>query len=112
MKLGLVTKPDKRNKTKSKKTEDDVMSGNCDVIAIFPIYSQFGAIRKPDSGRIVYKTYRVPLIVTFYLTKTENKTKISLTQLLHYCLELRYYFGQERLIFCKEMLTSTKLRRP
>ena len=56
MKLGLVTKPDKRNKTKSKKIEDDVMSGNCDVIAIFPIYSQFGAIRKPDSGRIVYKT--------------------------------------------------------
>ena len=56
MKLGLVTKPDKRNKTKSKKTEDDVMSGNCDVIAIFPVYSQFGAIRKPDSGRIVYKT--------------------------------------------------------
>ena len=56
MKLGLVTKPDKRNKTKSKKIEDDVMSKNCDVIAIFPIYSQFGAIRKPDSGRIVYKT--------------------------------------------------------
>ena len=56
MKLGLVTKPDKRNKTKSKKIEDDVMLGNCDVIAIFPIYSQFGAIRKPDSGRIVYKT--------------------------------------------------------
>ena len=56
MKLGLVTKPDKRNKTKSKKIEDDVMLGNCDVIAIFPIYSQFGAIRKPDSGRIAYKT--------------------------------------------------------
>ena len=56
MKLGLVTKPDKRNKTKSKRIEDDVMLGNCDVIAIFPIYSQFGAIRKPDSGRIVYKT--------------------------------------------------------
>ena len=56
MKLGLVTKPDKRNKTKSKKIEDDVILGNCDVIAIFPIYSQFGAIRKPDSGRIVYKT--------------------------------------------------------
>ena len=33
------------------------MSGNYDVIAIFPIYGQLGAIRKPDSGRIVCKTY-------------------------------------------------------
>ena len=33
------------------------MSENCDVIAIFPIYGQFGAIRKPDSWRIVCKTY-------------------------------------------------------
>ena len=27
------------------------MSANCDIIAIFPIYSQFGAIQKPDCGR-------------------------------------------------------------
>ena len=33
------------------------MSENCDVIVIFPIYGQFGAIRKPDSVRIVWKTY-------------------------------------------------------
>ena len=33
------------------------MSENCDVIDIFPIYGQFGAMRKPDSGRIVCKTY-------------------------------------------------------
>ena len=57
MKLGPVTKLDKRNKTTSKKIDDDVMSENCDVIAIFPIYGQFGAIWKPDSGRIVCKTY-------------------------------------------------------
>ena len=57
MKLGPVTKLDKRNKETSKKIDDDVMSENCNVIAIFPIYSQFGAIRKPDSGRIVFKTY-------------------------------------------------------
>ena len=30
---------------------------NCDVIAIFPIYGQIGAIRNPDYGRIVCKTY-------------------------------------------------------
>ena len=33
------------------------MSPNCDVIVIFPIYGQFGAIWKPGSGRIVSKTY-------------------------------------------------------
>ena len=33
------------------------MPANCDVIVIFPIYGQFGAIRKPDSGHIVCKPY-------------------------------------------------------
>ena len=33
------------------------MSENCDVIVIFPIYGQFEAIRNPDSGHIVCKTY-------------------------------------------------------
>ena len=33
------------------------MSENCDAIAIFPIYSQFGAIRRPGSERMVCKTY-------------------------------------------------------
>ena len=28
-----------------------------DVINIFPIYGQFAAIRKPDSGSIVCKSY-------------------------------------------------------
>ena len=57
MKLGPVTKIDKRNKTTLKKFDDDVMSANCDVIVIFPFYGQFGEIRKPDSVRIVCKTY-------------------------------------------------------
>ena len=38
IKPGLVTKLDKRNKTTSKKFDDDVMSENCEVIVIFPIY--------------------------------------------------------------------------
>ena len=33
------------------------MLANCDFIVIFPIYGQFGAIWKPDSGRIVCKIY-------------------------------------------------------
>ena len=50
MKLGPVTKLDKKNKTTSKIFDDDVMSANCDFIVIFPIFSQFGAIRKSNSG--------------------------------------------------------------
>ena len=57
MKLGSVTKLDNRNKMTSKKINDDVRSTNCEVIVIFPTYGQFGAIWKPDSGRIACKTY-------------------------------------------------------
>ena len=56
MKLGTLTKLDKRNKSTSKK-DDGVISANSDVIVFFPIYGQFAAIPKPDSGRMVYKTY-------------------------------------------------------
>ena len=55
MKLKPVTKPDKRNKTRSKNVDDDVMSENCDVTVIFQIFGQFDGIRKPDSRRIVCK---------------------------------------------------------
>ena len=57
IKLGPVIKLDNRNKTTSKKFEFDVMSENCDVIVIFQIFGQFGAVRKPDSGRRLCKSY-------------------------------------------------------
>ena len=57
MKLGPVSKIDKRSTAMLKIFDNDVMSANCDVIVIFPIYGQFGAIRKPDSGFMVCKTY-------------------------------------------------------
>ena len=57
MKLGPVTKLDKKNKTTSKKFDADVMPENCDVIVIFRIFGQFGAIRRPDSGHRVCKSY-------------------------------------------------------
>ena len=56
------------------------MSTNCDFIVIFPIYGQFGAIRKADSGRIVCKAY-IFITSNLLFTKTENRTKESLTQL-------------------------------
>ena len=57
MKRGPVTKFDKRIKPTSKEFGNDVISANSDVIVFFLIYGQFGAIRKPDSGHIVCKTY-------------------------------------------------------
>ena len=57
MKLGSVNKLDKRNKTRSKIFDDDAMSKNCDIIAVFPIYGQLGTICKPHSRRIICKTY-------------------------------------------------------
>ena len=62
------------------------MSENCDAIVIFLIYDQFGTIQKPDSGRIVCKTY-IFINNNHYLTKTENRTKKSLTQPSYYCFE-------------------------
>ena len=57
MKLGPVTKLDKRNKATSKKIDYGVMPGNCDVIAIFSYYGHFGAILKPDSRCIACKIF-------------------------------------------------------
>ena len=56
MKLGPVANLDKRNKTTSKIFEDNVILENCEVIVIFLIYGQFGAICKPDYGYIACKT--------------------------------------------------------
>ena len=57
MKLEPVTKLDKKNKTTSKNTDDDVMSEICGAIVIFRIFDQFGAVRRPDSGHRVCKSY-------------------------------------------------------
>ena len=50
-KVGPLTKIVKRSKRTSKKIDDDVMQN-----VIFPIFGQFGAVQKPDSGRTVSKT--------------------------------------------------------
>ena len=54
------------------------MLENYDVIVIFPIYGQFGAIRKADSGGIVYKKY---IFINSSLLSYKNwkKTQVSLT---------------------------------
>ena len=59
MKRWSITKLDKKNNVEitSNKFDDDVISENYNVIDIFSIYGQFGAIWKSDSGHIVYKTF-------------------------------------------------------
>ena len=54
---------------------------------MFPIYGQFGATWKPDSGRLISVKLIFSLIVTFYLTKTANETKKAPTKLSHYYFE-------------------------
>ena len=56
MKLELVTKLDKKRRQRSKKIDCDIIFANCAFIIIFLNYGQFGAIRQPESGRMVYKT--------------------------------------------------------
>ena len=52
-----------------KKFEDEVTSANYDVIVIFPIYDQFGAIREPDSG---CKVHNSQLLINNDLLSNKN----------------------------------------
>ena len=54
------------------------MSANCDIIVIFWIYDQFGAIQLYDSGRIVCKTF---IFISIILQKLKTELKISFTVL-------------------------------
>ena len=55
MKFGPLTRLDKRNKTTSKNFDHNARPKNCDVIAICPIYDQFGAIWKPENADLLQK---------------------------------------------------------
>ena len=87
MKLGPVTKLDKKNKTTSKTFNNNVISGNCDVtVSVWVSFANLeqsgGRIPDTESAEIMFSVK-----ITFFLTKTENRTKKSLTQLSHYCFE-------------------------
>ena len=83
MKFGPATQFDRRNKAASTKLDNNVILANCDVIVIFLIYDQFGGSRiQMQSEKFTFL-----LIAICYLTKTENRTKTSLTQISYYCFE-------------------------
>ena len=87
------------------------MPENYDVIVIFPIYDQFGAIRKPDSGCIVNKTYifinsnRVSYI---NLTQNYNISNTALTLLLWVKV---LFLLKKALFFLKENADITKIKK-
>ena len=62
------------------------MSENHDFIVIFQILANLeqseGRIPDTESARVMFS-----LMVTFFLTETENRPKKFLTQLSHYCFE-------------------------
>ena len=101
MKLGKATKLDKRNKTTSKKIDDDVCWKIVTSSSFFGFLANLqqsgGRIPDTESGKLMFS-----VIVTYCLTNYENRTKKSLTQLSHYCFEERFYFGQNTLIFWKK----------
>ena len=100
-----------QNKKTSKKIDDDAMPTNFGVIVISPIYSQFWAIRKLDSGCIVCETY-IFIKSKLLSYKTENRTKRSQSQLTQYWFEQGAIFAQKWRFCSKKMLTSPKLGRP
>ena len=85
MKLGPVIKIHRTNKTPSKKFDDDAMLEIVTSLLLFHFMANLeqSGSRIPDAWSV---NLMFSLIVTFYLTKTENRTK-SLTQLSHYCFE-------------------------
>ena len=53
IKLGSLTKLDKRDTAVSEIFDDNVVSGNYDPPVIFRVYGRFGAIQKPASRQVV-----------------------------------------------------------
>ena len=85
------------------------MSANWDIIVIFLIYGQFGAIWKSDSGCIVCKFY---IFINSNLLSYKNwkqNWKISNTALTLF-LWVKVPFLQKMLSFYKSILPSAKLR--
>ena len=88
IKLGPVTKLDKGNTEMSKTFDDDA----CRQIVMSLYFFQFMDNSQPSGNRIpdawsIKLTFSL-ITITFYLTKIENRTKKSLTQLSYYCFSL------------------------
>ena len=90
MKLGPVTKYGKRKMMSSKKKKKKTIT----LILMSSSFSQFiddlEQFRQRISG--AWSVILKVIIVPFYLTKSENRTKGSLTQFSYYYFECSYFF--------------------
>ena len=95
MKLGLVTKLDKRNKTTLKKL---TMPSCRKIVTLLPFFRILANL-KQSGGRIPdteSAKVKFSVIATFCLTKTENKTKKALTQLSQHLLNKGTFSDKKR----------------
>ena len=86
MKIGPINKLYKRNTATSRTINEDFMLTNFYVVVIF----QFKANLEQSESRIQEVRSLIllfSLTVTFYITKTDNRTKTSLTQLSRYIFQ-------------------------
>ena len=72
MKLGPITKLNKRNMAMSKNLTMTSCRQIVSSLSFFQFMAKFGAIRKPDCGRMVCKS---DIFINNNLTKTENRSK-------------------------------------
>ena len=86
MKLGPVPKLDKKNKKTSKKFDLTSCPKIMTSLSFFGVLANLekseGWIPDTESAKVMFL-----VIGAFCLTKTEDRTKKSLTQLSHYCFE-------------------------
>ena len=76
----------RERRQRQEQLKDDVILANSDLTVFSDLWL---TCCHPDAGLQMrgLKKLKFSLAVTFYLTETENRTKKSLTQLLHYCFE-------------------------
>ena len=81
---------------------------SCDVLVIFPVYGQFGAIQNPDSGHIVCKNQVfINSNLLFYENWKQNSKRSS-----HIIALSKGIIFAKNAVFCIKLLTSAKLREP
>ena len=94
MKLGPVTKLDKKNKKRQKQLTMTICQKIVTSLPFFKyavnLEQSESRIPETESMKLIFS-----LILNFYFAKTENRSKKSLTQLSHYGFEKCYHFGQE-----------------
>ena len=84
---------------------------SCRQIVTSLSFFRFMANLEQYASRVRDVKLKIFINSNFYLKKTENKTKKTLTQLSHYCFELRYYFCQKMIIILQKNADISKVKK-